>query len=99
MNIDYASSSGSESEASEDEGDDAQKVREREELRRERQKQRERELRMSKMGTEARAKHLGDTGAVDKNKGLDRSGDLQHPAERACQEWTIRLREQITATQ
>jgi SNW domain-containing protein 1 len=58
MNIDYASSSGSESEASEDEGDDSQKVREREELRRERQKQRERELRMSKMGTEARAKHL-----------------------------------------
>ncbi|KAI9283605.1 SKIP/SNW domain-containing protein [Umbelopsis sp. AD052] len=58
MNIDYASSSGSDSEGSEDEGDDAQKVREREELRKERQKQRERELRMSKMGTEARAKHL-----------------------------------------
>ncbi|KAI8393998.1 SKIP/SNW domain-containing protein [Radiomyces spectabilis] len=38
--------------------EDEQKARERDQLRRERQKQRERELRMSKMGTEARAKHL-----------------------------------------
>ncbi|KAI7861481.1 SKIP/SNW domain-containing protein [Spinellus fusiger] len=34
------------------------KARERDQLRRERQKQRERELRMNKMGTEAKAKHL-----------------------------------------
>ncbi|KAI8146604.1 SKIP/SNW domain-containing protein [Fennellomyces sp. T-0311] len=38
--------------------EDDQNARERDRLRRERQKQRERELRMSRMGTEAKAKHL-----------------------------------------
>ncbi|KAL0087878.1 SKIP/SNW domain-containing protein [Phycomyces blakesleeanus] len=37
---------------------DEAKARERDQLRRERQKQRERELRMNKMGTEAKAKHI-----------------------------------------
>ncbi|KAL1916209.1 uncharacterized protein VTP21DRAFT_5826 [Calcarisporiella thermophila] len=41
-----------------DEDEDDASVREREELRRERQRQRERELRMSKMGSETRAKVL-----------------------------------------
>lgn len=41
----------------EDEEEEA-KARERDRLRRERQKQREREMRMSRMGTEAKAKHL-----------------------------------------
>ncbi|KAI9248228.1 SKIP/SNW domain-containing protein [Phascolomyces articulosus] len=58
------SGSGSESEEEtsrrrkdSDEEDD-QAARERDRLRRDRQKQRERELRMSRMGTEAKAKHL-----------------------------------------
>lgn len=67
---DYDSSDDSE-EASESESEDErkrparreveeddEKARERDRLRRERQKQREREMRMSRMGTEAKAKHL-----------------------------------------
>ncbi|KAI9490260.1 SKIP/SNW domain-containing protein [Zychaea mexicana] len=61
------SGSGSESEEEsdrevsrrrDDSGGDDKSARERDRLRRERQKQRERELRMSKMGTEAKAKHV-----------------------------------------
>jgi SNW domain-containing protein 1 len=40
------------------EDSDEEKAKERDQLRRDRQKQREKELRMSKMGTEAKAKHL-----------------------------------------
>ncbi|KAI9032820.1 SKIP/SNW domain-containing protein [Phycomyces nitens] len=69
---DYDSSDESGSDRSDDESNDSDsdrrgrgrrdsdeaKARERDQLRRERQKQRERELRMNKMGTEAKAKHL-----------------------------------------
>ncbi|KAI8981432.1 SKIP/SNW domain-containing protein [Pilobolus umbonatus] len=67
---DYDSSDSSSSEKSDSEtedepssrrrvvDEDEEKARERDRLRRERQKQREKELRMSKMGTEAKAKHL-----------------------------------------
>ncbi|CAO0790929.1 unnamed protein product [Mucor circinelloides] len=66
--VDYESSdeSGSDKSDSEDESparravedSDEEKARERDQLRHERQKQRQREMRMSKMGTEAKAKHL-----------------------------------------
>ncbi|KAI8975571.1 SKIP/SNW domain-containing protein [Mycotypha africana] len=67
--VDYDSSDESASEKSESEDEESIKnssedesdeegARARDKLRRERQKQREREMRMSKMGTEARARHL-----------------------------------------
>lgn len=40
------------------EDNDEDKARERDQLRHDRQKQRQKEMRMSKMGTEAKAKHL-----------------------------------------
>ncbi|CAO3613529.1 unnamed protein product [Cunninghamella blakesleeana] len=70
---DYDSSDSSEAEESDEDEDDKKpsshidkslrdkddkEARERDQLRRERQKQREREMRMSHMGTEAKAKHL-----------------------------------------
>lgn len=70
--VDYESSDDSEKSESQDEEDsprrrkdsdsedseEEEKARQRDELRRERQKQRQREMRMSHMGTEAKARHL-----------------------------------------
>ncbi|KAI8636063.1 SKIP/SNW domain-containing protein [Parasitella parasitica] len=66
VNYDSSDESGSNKSDSEDdsparravEDSDEEKARERDQLRHDRQKQRQREMRMSKMGTEAKAKHL-----------------------------------------